>query len=60
MMSRKNYIAVAAALKETHASEQTIKAIADVFQKDNPRFDRERFFVASSSGLIRIPRGQFP
>ena len=54
MMSRKNYIAVAAALKETHASEQTIKAIADVFQKDNPRFDRERFFVASSSGLIHI------
>lgn len=56
-MSRKNYVAIAAAVKGvwSHAkkydtdgslselSEEFVIALADVFADDNPRFDRGKF-----------------
>lgn len=55
-MTRKDYILIAAALKEardTIASEyhlgykQAAYCLADALARDNPRFDRERFLKAA-------------
>lgn len=55
-MTRKDYIALAAALKDeqpnpesvTHACwNNNVLAVANVLQDDNPRFDRERFLRAA-------------
>jgi len=56
-MSRKDYCAIAEAIRSTRAITddghgQTLavdivaERIADVMAKDNPRFDRERFYRA--------------
>ena len=49
-LSRKNYVAIAAALKASQASIETVKAVAEVFEQDNPRFDRDRFLSAACGG----------
>jgi len=55
-MSRKDYIAIAAAIRSIDADYKGIHAIvcseiaeqiADVFAADNSRFDRERFLAAA-------------
>jgi hypothetical protein len=58
-MSKKDYIKFAAMLKEQHdiaqdtlfsqgktAVENVIKASAEIFAEDNPRFDHDRFYKA--------------
>lgn len=58
-MSRKNYVAIAAALKQTRDSynpgwnpnlfralNDASKTLADYLESDNPRFDRARFLTA--------------
>lgn len=46
-MSRKNYIAIARAIRDlrgdTLKREDVIKALSDVFAADNYRFQRQRF-----------------
>ena len=57
-MSRKDYVAIAAAIRAEYEAvadgpalrrvvEQTADRIADVFAADNPNFDRERFLRAA-------------
>jgi hypothetical protein len=46
-MTRKHFIAIAAALAETSASHQTCKAVAAALAATNPRFDQERFMNAA-------------
>lgn len=61
-MSRKDYIALAAALRATgraldadadqraaYAHAQYVSAVADVLQRDNSAFDRDRFLRAASA-----------
>jgi hypothetical protein len=47
--TQKTLIPLAAALKQTHASEETVRAVAEVLAKDNARFDTERFMAAATS-----------
>lgn len=67
-MSRKDYEVVAATLKDSyvfalrtrdHAATGVLHALtfnlADAFEKDNPRFDRERFVRAV--GLMPLDLG---
>lgn len=46
-MTRKDYVALAAALRDTRAPMSTVLAIAKVLRDDNPRFDMERFLTAA-------------
>ena len=53
-MTRKDYVAIAAAIKDTpnNCGTETMRyriafAIADVMARDNPRFDRARFLAAA-------------
>jgi len=61
-MTRKDYILIAAALKDAHAlcshpfagpvtaeagCELAAQRVADALARDNPRFDRERFLKAA-------------
>lgn len=56
-MSRKDYVALAAVIAgevasaagnkdKLRTSSNIARSMADVFKRDNPRFDRERFYVA--------------
>ncbi len=55
-MSRKHYVAVASVLAADRAIARTdgerrvidniARSLADVFKRDNGRFDRQRFYVA--------------
>jgi len=49
-MTKKDYIAIAKALKNLDFDKETKEKIADVlsevFKRDNPRFDNERFHKA--------------
>jgi len=62
-MSRRDYVAIAAAFADSRrvvfaalvhknaalaALDHAIYAMAGVFERDNPRFDRERFYAAAS------------
>lgn len=53
MMTRKDYIATAAILESvkdempTHIHFQIVDAFAEMMEKDNPRFQTERFFTAA-------------
>ena len=46
MMSRKHYKAVAEILKYTDEKQDIMLKLADMFEKDNPNFDREKFIDA--------------
>lgn len=61
MMSRKHYVAIAKAMAYVKPSQQarpqgfkqrteawatTVVALVEVFEKDNPNFDRARFLTA--------------
>ena len=60
-MTRKDYIAIAAALKSAHKVDCPVNSsfyigidkatneIAEVLAKENPRFDRSRFLKAASA-----------
>lgn len=59
-MTRKDYIAFAALLKDqrevndkphNNAVDLTAVAMCDLFVRDNPRFDRERFLKAAGVQL---------
>lgn len=63
-MTKKDYIAIAAILRHEHqwldkdANQDPRKILhivavklSDLFEKDNPRFDRDRFMKAAISGL---------
>lgn len=45
-MTRKDYEKIAAAIKESREPMALVNLLMDVFEKDNPRFDRERFLTA--------------
>ena len=45
-MSRKDYVAMAGALKSASASQEVVYAVGKVFEADNPRFDWARFLSA--------------
>lgn len=55
-MTRKHYVAVAAILageralattdEQRRMTDNIARSIADVFKRDNGRFDRERFYAA--------------
>jgi hypothetical protein len=47
-MTRRDYEALAEVLFQTSASLRTVEAVADVFAKDNPRFDRDLFVSKST------------
>ena len=46
-MSRKHFIALAKALKESKAPLEVVKAVADELHQFNSNFDRTRFLEAS-------------
>jgi hypothetical protein len=52
MMTRKDYVATAEILSDVSDVVEDVvlyaiaKDFADYFQKDNPRFDREKFYSA--------------
>jgi hypothetical protein len=48
-MTRKHFVAIAAALAETGASIETVKAVALVLAETNSRFDSDRFILAALS-----------
>lgn len=50
--TKKTLIPLAAALRRTHASEETVAAVADVLEADNLRFKRQRFIEAASSHRV--------
>ena len=56
-MSRKDYIAVAAILREHEASEEIINAFVDMFQRDNNSFDPARFRLAANPAWYVEPHG---
>ena len=53
-MTRKDYVAIADALRSSQIYEPTARhqwtktrdRIADAFEQDNPRFDHDRFYTA--------------
>ncbi len=51
-MTRKDYVAIAQVLESVEPGKDSgvwlvlRERIADVFAGDNPRFDRERFYIA--------------
>lgn len=45
-MNRKDYLAIANALLNTKANRETCVAITEVYQRDNPNFDQQRFLQA--------------
>jgi hypothetical protein len=46
-MTRKDYEAFAALLRDEEVSIKFAEKVADIFAADNPRFDREKFLIAS-------------
>lgn len=45
-MTRKDYVRLAEALRISESVEEAASNIADVLKRDNPRFDRARFYAA--------------
>lgn len=43
---RKQYVQIAALLKDTGASNHIVEAFIELFQEDNHRFDEEKFIAA--------------
>ena len=46
MMTRQHYIKVAKIVKEATTRAKFAEELAEMFTADNPRFDRERFYIA--------------
>jgi hypothetical protein len=46
MMCRKNYIAFADAFKTAIDKNELIFKIIEIFEKDNPKFNRNKFYKA--------------
>lgn len=46
-MTRKDYVLIAAALREARTVAEAARLLADQLAQDNPRFDRERFLKAA-------------
>lgn len=49
-MSRKDFEAVAKALREAEAGEKVVRAMAAHCATTNPRFDKARFIAAATEG----------
>lgn len=47
-MSRKDFEAIAAALRESRATEEVVRAMAAHCATTNPRFDKARFIEAAT------------
>jgi len=47
MLSKKHYQAIADIAVTSHDMEDFLITLADYFEADNPRFDKERFLKAS-------------
>lgn len=47
MLSRKYYNDIASILKQCPTRADIVEHLADYFEKDNPRFDRDKFLEAS-------------
>ena len=45
-MTRKHFIALANAIKESHGFDELVDRVADVCAEANPNFDRQRFIEA--------------
>lgn len=56
MMTRKHFIALARALRESEASDLTINMVAHACKQDNPNFDRERFIAAARPNMLDTQR----
>lgn len=61
MMGRKHYEALAQALRLSADIDTAIVKVADVCQRDNDRFDRQRFYAAckgqQGSGDVTVQAG---
>jgi len=53
--SRRHYVEVGAQLRRSKASDSQIKGWATMFARDNPRFDKDRFFRFTKTGAERRP-----
>lgn len=53
MMTKKDFEALASALRETRASLAICEGIAAVLLRDNPRFNRSLFLDACGRGVQR-------
>ena len=60
MMTKQHYIETAKALYESKASDETINNMAQMFARDNPRFDLARFRAACKEGMIQARSGTKP
>lgn len=45
-MTRKHYEAIAKAIRESTEPIALVELLMDIFEHDNPRFDRQRFLEA--------------
>ncbi len=45
-MTKKDYVKIAAVLRDTTAPDYIVDAFADMLARDNPAFDRARFIAA--------------
>ncbi len=59
-MSKKHYIAAAEMISKERANafnrEEVAEMFADLFEADNPNFDREFFMAACAGGRLHKPR----
>jgi hypothetical protein len=53
-MSRKDYILIVQVLKETKASQETIKQMASKLATTNPLFNKDRFIKASTYEKVLV------
>lgn len=54
MMTANDFRALAAALKKTGATADTVQAVGDVCKASNARFDTDRFTAAA--GITKAPK----
>jgi hypothetical protein len=58
MFTKQHYIEVAKVIRASGASKKAQRKMAqdfgDMFARDNPRFDRQRWNEAIEAGLVRV------